>query len=102
MSECTLVRDVVTSGFVRVRVLSHISLTKRSDGWLIAVDGVELLVCARRRAALRAIRDAITQELPSMPEADRASALLHDVAGEVSDHLDETGPHRRQRTQRAV
>jgi hypothetical protein len=57
-----------------VRVLSHFSLTKRSDGWLIAVDGADLLVCARRKAALRAIRDAIARELSldDHPQADRA------------------------------
>lgn len=136
MSECR-----VRNGDVRCedRVLSHISLTKRSDGWLIAVDGAELLVCARRKAALRAIRDAIARDLPSISEADGlaaathvdethtdethademhadqahdasrqltsqqvASALLHDIAGEVGDHLDESCPHRRQRAQRAV
>lgn len=44
-------------------MFSHFSLTKRSDGWLIAVDGADLLLCARRKAALRAIRDAIAREL---------------------------------------
>ena len=36
----------------------HYVVSKRSDGWGIAVDGSMLLICERKKAALRAVRDA--------------------------------------------
>jgi hypothetical protein len=70
-------------------VLSHYSLTKRNDGWVIAIDGAELLVCARRKTAWRAIRDAIAHELSSLPAANAFMAATH---GEHHDDAD-TEPH---------
>jgi hypothetical protein len=66
-------------------VLSHYSLTKRNDGWVIAIDGAELLVCARRKTAWRAIRDAIAHELSSLPAANAFMVVTH---GEHHDDAD--------------
>jgi hypothetical protein len=102
-------------------VQSHYSLIKHSDGWLIAVDGAMLLICGRRKTALRAIREAIAYEVASSqplttreqsPAHDRiagaavlararaagsddaASSLLHYLAREAPDHLYQPLPHR--------
>jgi hypothetical protein len=104
------------------RVQSRYLLVRRSDGWLIAVDAAMLLICGRRKAALRAIREAIAYEVASsqplipreqsrahdriagaavLPRArtvgvdDAASGLLHYLAREVPDHLYQPLPHRR-------
>jgi hypothetical protein len=34
-------------------------ISKRSDGWVIAVDGEMLLICERKKAAIRAVREAM-------------------------------------------
>jgi hypothetical protein len=36
----------------------HYVISKRSDGWVVAVDGAMLLVCERKKMAIRAVRDA--------------------------------------------
>jgi len=36
----------------------HYVISKRSDGWAIAVDGSMLLICERKKDAMRAVRQA--------------------------------------------
>jgi hypothetical protein len=37
---------------------SHYSISKRSDGWAITVDGSMLMICERKKAAVRAVMEA--------------------------------------------
>jgi hypothetical protein len=37
-------------------------ISKHSDGWAIAVHGSMLLICERKKAAIRAVRDALARE----------------------------------------
>ena len=36
----------------------HYVIAKHCDGWAIFVDGSMLLICERKRAAIRAVQDA--------------------------------------------
>ena len=63
-------------------------ISRHSDGWVIAVDGSMLLVCERKKAAMRAVREATTRGFgllhpehqcchaePEEPPADREQAV---------------------------
>jgi len=52
----------------------HYVISKRSGGWGIAVDGSMLLICERKKAALRAVRDAAARRetLAGHPHRRRA------------------------------
>ena len=69
-------------------------ISRHSDGWVIAVDGSMLLVCERKKAAMRAVREATTrgfgllhpdcQRCHAEPEesvADRAQAVAGASSG---------------------
>jgi hypothetical protein len=49
---------IALQGFSGDRMSGHYVISKRNDGWVIAVDGVPLLVCERRKVAVQAVRDA--------------------------------------------
>jgi hypothetical protein len=40
----------------------HYSISKRSDGWAVIVDGATVLICERKKAAIQAVQDAMAQE----------------------------------------
>jgi len=62
---------------MRGRVQSHYAVSKCSDGWVISADGAMVLICARRKTALRTIRDAIASELSLVAMADAIIADEH-------------------------
>ena len=37
---------------------SHYSISKRNNGWVITVDGSMLMICERKKAAIRAVMEA--------------------------------------------
>jgi len=39
----------------------HYVIAKHCGGWVISVDGAMLLICERKRAAIRAVQDATTK-----------------------------------------
>jgi hypothetical protein len=49
-------------GDARGRMPDRYNISKRDDGWLISVDGTMLLVCERKKVALRAVRDAMARD----------------------------------------
>ena len=69
---------------------NHYAIYRRSDGWVIAVNGSMLLICERKKAALRAVRDAIARDCDSR---DVAAALIHHVTLQIVDQLHQPAPH---------
>jgi hypothetical protein len=53
------------------RMSGHYVISKRHDGWAIAVDGSMLLICERKKMAIQAVRDATRNASAAAGGSDR-------------------------------